>query len=738
MNARLIVNDFELDLSSSIPIPLNYSIADIKDPQKRKRSFSKSIVLEGTQNNLNYFISAYELSLSVGKSDNINFRPNEKQSCKYYKDDLLIFSGKFKLNEVKIINNEYTFDCTLYSDTVDYFAKLKDKKLSELNWDEYQHPLTRPNVINSWSTSILKNNNVTRNFGADSKGYQPKGFGYVYPLIDYGYSKLNDTSFKITDIAPFVYVKECVQKIFDYALEGTKYTVDLSSGVFTNPNFVKLIYGFGGGEKIKLSADTIQKMRVTKIGTTDNVTVKMNRGPYYQNPPYKGYDYSISNSYNPLNVFGIFNQTSITENINKTNAFGLTSINSSGKYTLNIQGDFRFKTDVTIVGQTNGAITLNYSLNSASPVIIKQIPFVITNTYTTFSINETIELDLKANDNINLLFKIFASLRSEATTANLIYEWQSLTYDLQAKDGVIVDNTIIDISTFLPDIKCADFLTGIMNMFYLYVSDPIENVITIGTLEDFYKGESDAEDWTDKIDDNKEIVIQSNAFVDGSNYIFRYNEEKDFFNNQYLNLTSISYGSYEQKVDTWQTGERVWQIPFSQFVPIEIKNSTMKLVYIREQDQTGSVKPYKGKGMIMYYNGLRPGKNSLYNALGTLATQNTDYPFIHHFRFAENQTYDNPLFDIHFASRNATFDGIKKYPSINLFNKYHYKFINEITSIDSKLVNLYVKLTNKDINEIDFSKLKKINAVLYRLNAVKDFDSDAFESTEIELLKYLR
>jgi hypothetical protein len=47
-------------------------------------------------------------------------------------------------------------------------------------------------------------------------------------------------------------------------------------------------------------------------------------------------------------------------------------------------------------------------------------------------------------------------------------------------------------------------------------------------------------------------------------------------------------------------------------------------------------------------------------------------------------------------------------------------------------------LKSKDIYSLDFSTLKKIDGVLYRLNFVKDFDSDAFESTEVELLKYLR
>ena len=728
MNAQLIVNDFELDLSSSVAVPLNFAIADIKEPQKRRRSFSKSISLEGTQNNLNYFVSAYALPMNLEESTTISFRPNEKQNCKYFKDGLLVFSGKFKLNEVTINNGMYTFDCTLYSDTVDYFAKLKDKKLSELDWSEYDHSLTKTNIANSWDTSIKKNSVSVRNFGADSVGYQPKGFGYIYPLVDYGYTRINQTTFKVTDLAPFVYVKECVEKIFSYALENTGYTIELTSGVFASTNFNKLIYGFGGGEKTKLNDMEIAKLKFQTIGNTDNVVKSMTaRGN-------NGYSY-IEN-YNPLASNGIYNQTSVVQDINAINVFGDIFIRSSGNYKMRLQGTIKIKTNAVVSG-VSGNITLGYDLNGTFVQIIQK-PHIIKDTYQTYTFDQEVKLNgLQVNDIIKLNFKLTSGFATTTPSPNIQWEWTSLDTDITNEDGVIIDNTLISINNFIPDIKCSEFLTGIMNMFYLYVSDPIENVITIGTLQDFYQDEALAEDWTDKIDDKRDIKIQSNAFVEGSNYVFRYNEEKDYFNNKYKNITGDSYGRYDLHVDTWQTGDREWVLPFSQYVPIKIENSELRVIRVIEQ-QNGVVKPYKGKGMITYYNGLRSGNCVLMNEDTSSSLALIGYPFIHHFRFKNENSYITPEFDIHFSSRSYTFDGIQAYPSINLFTKYHEKFVNELTSIDSKLVNLYMLLKSKDIYSLDFSTLKKIDGVLYRLNLIKDFDSDAFESTEVELLKYLR
>ena len=727
MNAQLIVNDFELDLSSSVAVPLNFAIADIKEPQKRRRSFSKSITLEGTQNNLNYFVSAYALPMNLEESTTISFRPNEKQNCKYFKDGLLVFSGKFKLNEVTINNGMYTFDCTLYSDTVDYFAKLKDKKLSELDWSEYTHNLTRTNVVNSWTDSIIKNSVVTKNFGADKRGYQPKGFGYVYPVIDYGYPKENFITFKTGDLAPFVYVKECIEKIFSYALENTGYTIDLTSGVFASTNFNKLIYGFGGGEKTKLNDSDIAKLRMQTIGTTDNVTKKLKIDSL-------GTGLRYVETINLLASSGIYNQTSVIQDINTINSVGQIIIRSTGNYKVRFQGTLKVKMTSIDGGHSDFNISI---FNNATSVLFKQERRYLTTAYQNVTFDEVVDLrNVAINDVLKLELKFYAESHPRASN-DIVYEWTAIDFDVTSLDGATSDNSPIRLSNFIPDIKCSEFLTGIMNMFYLYVSDPIANVITIGTLQDFYQDESSAEDWTDKIDHNKDIKIQSNAFVEGSNYVFRYNEEKDYYNTQYKNITGQSYGRYDLNVDTWQTGDREWVLPFSQYVPIKIENSELRIIKVIESTN-GVDKPYKGKGMIMYYNGVRRGDMYIANNNDTTKDLKYTYPFIHHFRFKNENSYITPEFDIHFSSRSYTFDGIQAYPSINLFTKYHEKFVNELTSIDSKLVNLYMHLKSKDIYSLDFSTLKKIDGVLYRLNLIKDFDSDAFESTEVELLKYLR
>lgn len=741
MNTRLVVNGYELDLSESIAVPLNLSITDIKEPEKRKRSFSKTLTLEGTSNNMAFFIAAYSLDINILESTNIQFTPNLRYDCEFFKNDLRIFKGKFKLNEVKINNGNYTFDCNLLSDAVDIFAKLKDKKLNELNWSMYDHQLSRNNVISSWFDKVQIEGVATRNFGADNFGYQPKSQGYIYPLVDYGYVKPNNDSplnFRINQLYPFIYVKEAVKKCLDYALEGTNIEVDYTTTFFTNENMKKLIYGFGGGEQMKLNADQINDYKVDLDGGLASQTLTgvaiynsiQGLGNYLQR-------YEFGKVHDIIKEIG-FTSTPVfnTNTINTTT--GEITINASAKYKITFSSNFIFnhtgatlsspdsKMEIFVNNISIASLNLNYNKNVlAHPVL-------------------TTNLNLFAGDKIKFIFTFNKATASDST---IDYDFNNTEILLEADNSaVLIDNSTVSLSTAIPDIKCSEFLKGILNLFYAYMSDPIydpntnKSTIYINSFINYYRPQEEYNDWTDLIDESKDVTIQSNSLVEGNIYQYTFSEEKDYLNTKYRDLVGINYGEKQLEIDTWLNGVVKFELPFNTYVPYKIQNSQLIYPMIKEQtvDSNNNTvsKPYKGKGMLTFYNGLRSGTVSILNASVDDTSVRTLYPFTHHIRFKDNQNFE-PLFDLHFASRNATFDDIKGVPQLNTFEVYHKKFLNEITSIDSKLVTLYLKLSYKDINELDFAKLKMIDGVLYRLNTIKDFDSDAYGTTEVELIKYL-
>jgi hypothetical protein len=60
---EVIVNSTILDLSDDIPLALNLSIADIREPEKRQQSFSKTITVPASDTNNKLFTHAFNVSL---------------------------------------------------------------------------------------------------------------------------------------------------------------------------------------------------------------------------------------------------------------------------------------------------------------------------------------------------------------------------------------------------------------------------------------------------------------------------------------------------------------------------------------------------------------------------------------------------------------------------------------------------------------------------------------------------
>jgi len=790
MSSKLLVNNYLIDLSNDVAVPITFSVADVKNPQSRTRSFSKSIDIPGTSNNLKFFASAFGLATDGTGNEFTIFNPSLKAPFNYYKDDLLIFSGKFELTNVKKINGDYSFSCILYSNIVDYFAELKNKKLSELGWSEYNHNLNALNISQSWDNNIKINNTSVKNF-VGKGGKNPIGKGYVYPLINYGYpTSLNTNVYKVTDLIPYVYVRECLTKIFKFI----GLTINNSDLDFINSlDFKRLIYGSSGGEKLRIS-DAEKTARTLQL--TDIVE------------PLK----TVSSSF--LNFFSFQNALligSYTKTNTKTTISGqYINIGATGKYNLSYTTKIKINTPTTLDVNDKGSIIEIYK----NGFLINSAGFAITKTNTEVTISFNTDIDCNISDKIRLSFYFKLDIPSLNT---LEYEIYDGTLTVAAIDGVITDESIIEVGTLLPDINCSEFLSGIISMFNLYITDSVDNKVSIYTINEYYgKDYKNYLDWTNKVDHNKEIIINSASLIEGKNYLFKWSAEKDYYNDLYLKASKNTFGNYSYEVeDTFKSGDKIWQLPFAQYVPVKMGDLVIPQIYTIDN---GVAKTYKGKGLLTFYNGLYAGqvvvRKDAYGgdiiAMGAvLSKTNTppvgvkgdryllgasptgvwnnkafniaeyngsiwvftapifgmivnvknenkvyrytdswniftdintypNYPVSHHFNFEMNDTnFNSPRWDLHFQTREVRFDKIDTIPSLNLFNRFHEKNIKEITSKNSKIIEIYIKLTNKEILSLDFRKLIMIEGVLYKLNLISDFDSDAYESTKVELLKFI-
>ena len=714
MSNILYINNQIVDLDNDIPFPISYSIGDFKNPENRKRNVSKTIKVVGTQNNKSIFAGAYNLSLTdTGSALGFNFNPNVKVKARYIRKGVEIFNGLVRLLNVEINNGNYVFEIVLFADFINIIKGMADINVNELDWKEYDHQLTKTNLKNSWSLSVIKNGNPTPNYTSGG----PDGFGYWYPVIDFAYqSSVNGSGLITIDIenfVPYIYVKESFEKCF----ENIGYTIDSS---FLNDGMIKaLTWGFGGGAKQSHPPLDITKREVEynfNNSFSDNFIGSQIASNFYSTVVTRVYS---------LNQF---TSTSVTDGYSQYDA-------SAGKIIIQSTGSYNLKLDYNaIVGSSFGSLGIRSRVFKNGTLIGLSNSFTFSSSTNFAQITNT-NLSLIAGDEITVDFVISGSLgNSNPFTAQVNFDLNnSFNMELTSLNSVYAENDTITLNRFIPDLKCSDFVKGIINMFNLYVSEPNEDgVIKIEPLQNYYEGE---ENWTDLLDHSKAINIKPSVNDSAKKYNFKFAEDKDFFNQDYFDKTGERYGDYTfESENEYSSNEINYQLPFAQTVPVEIQpNYVLPKIVTIKVDSNGNdvVEPFKGKPRIFFNNGLKffRGGWAVRGASGN--TSYSSYPQAHH----SFGNIKNSIFDLNFVTPKFVQYQFSHYRNNNLFTKYNRVSILEQTSIDGKILTAYFNLNDNTLG--DFSSLVNINGVLYRKNLITDYDANGYETTKVELYKVL-
>jgi hypothetical protein len=767
---ELFINGIRADIDGAIPFPINYSIADIKNPEKRKRSASKAVKLPGTQNNLNIFSATNSLSVAIEDettSSTVSFDPTARVEGQYFRDGLLIFDGLVKLESVNLENGYWQFEIILFSDIVNVIKKLGETNVNELGWGDYRHRLTRINVLRSWDTDVVvgadiagDGGTVTPNFSgtptANFANGLPEAFGYVYPLGDYGYSRSAWNWFRTSDLQPCVYVREVIQRML--ALPDIQ--LNYQSDFMDTDMFKKLIFGMGGGEKIGLGDAEILRRFVQAQGTANFALVlQTNIQNSFGNWVFGGGAVGqLTNTFAAIQMLPPFMSSPVNVLNNLAGQFelgsGLITVQNNGNYRLSRTGDLDYRVEIGAMTpqlSSQRRIIFNVYRNGQEITALKtqidNLPFNNT-TFTTSSVAASTEIYLAAGDVIKYEFAILLTpLQFSGTYSDVTV--RAVTSDIRVKmesiDTVLQEGNPVEVARFVPPMKCSDFFKGIIQAFNLYVSDPdVEGVVRIEPLDDYFKPVSDIDDWTDKVDYAKPFKIKPAATIEGKEYKYKFQDESDYFHQLYLDQFGERYGDLNREVPSpFNVGERVFQLPFGQAIPVALGDDTpsapdyqpnVVIPAIFKLDAGGNKVPYKGKPKIYFYSGLRALDSDIGGwFLSDANNENEDeyfrYPVANHF-----DDIDNPTIDFNFKLPQLLYWTWIAIAGRNLWG-YHGKFFEELTSKSSAIVECYVRLMSADIFNLDFGKLKMIKGTLYRLNEIKDWDDNSYASAKVELLK---
>jgi hypothetical protein len=248
-----------------------FQLSDVTEPQKRKANYVRKFTIPGTKNNNQLLNGIFEQGYSVHL-----LNPNKKLNAQVLFNGNIVFEGALQLNRI-IKNNDNQkigYEITIYGSLADFFNDVKDAKLSDIDFSEYNHNMVRENIMASWASKVpyyIKNQGAIATGPFTGSGYTAKtmdgfiikngvkqpfvlGEGYVYPFINKGQTSMT-LGTSTLDWTPAVYVKTIMRKIFD------KYGWKWRSNFFESETFKKLIIPYG---KEKITDDFFASISQTE------------------------------------------------------------------------------------------------------------------------------------------------------------------------------------------------------------------------------------------------------------------------------------------------------------------------------------------------------------------------------------------------------------------------------------------------------------------------------------------
>jgi len=756
MGTELYINGFLVDLDQNPVFPLTFSVIELTDLSKRSGAKSKTITLPGTSRNCALLQSIFTLdnaqAISANQSNYIDFDPTIKATGTVYQNGLLQFNGIAQLLSCIYSNSSWSFEVALISDMRDYIAEMSKVKLNELNFTEYTHNLTLDNVRDTWNGyNKINGTNVLVKSGATWQD----GAGYYYGLIEYGYDRVNQFTWALNQLPLQIFTYQILKKLF------AKVGLTWSSNFLESDLFRRCALAYQGGDIPTISAAQADDESAynTEISNPSGFIIV---GSYPLTFDALSGNLLIGGAQNFTDLVDI---SVIQDNIGqiisgvpgrfKSLRNGLFNLNYYGRHVI----DLNFNLSGAVINQINGNYQLIASIYKNGAIYSSETVYdgsitstALTQSFTIdfnysrafnclvndeFTLQIKLRMDLGTMDVGGLGFDPFAQFSYNVTVSTM-----DTRVDFARQIQELTNGAPVYLSTLLPDMTGSDFFNGLCKMFNLLVSPSKTDatILNIEPLIEYYQSPNESLQWTQKIDESKDIEVMPSINFASKNYSFRFADSDDYYNQLYFDNFGEQYGSFLLEAQNeYGKDSTVYQLPFAQKVLANIPiNDTTFTNLITPQcwviGSDGNVSPKQGKPFIVQIGELQSvsmlDNFKIINESGVTVNL-IFYPYVGHL-----DDLDNPDFDLNFGVPQVLYWSGAQFTQNNLY-PYHEQFIKEIISRFGKLLKCSINLNSTDIFTLDFRLLVNLGGVVYRLQKISDYNTSNDESTKVELLKYI-
>jgi len=767
---RLYIEGTYIPMTSGLNPSITKNIADISEPDKRKANYTKTVTLPRSKEVDNVFSQIFEVNLVDG-----SFNPNVKADVVYTCDDESILEGYLRLSSINVTDRDNIFyEVVLFSGNADFFVEIKNNFLSDLyestadfeGLDIYNHVLTRELQQLSWDTEIIINGSL------EPFEY---GTGYVYPLIDYGFS-LDATKFFLTDMSCAIYEREYMRRIINYA--GFTYT-----SAFLDSAYFKRFIIPSSPECYQLDSDEIADREfsantpeLTSTGTTTSNDIPVgvysaHDGIIFTNElsdPGLNYD-PLTGIYTAV-TFGTYNFMSLVHvNATFTPATGVavkTSCEVDGYFTLrhtpvSTGVEVQVQAKAFFITSKDAAFTVGARSTSSTPTYPDE-------DYMDFISGDPREWNppdeyylehnnivLAAGDEVRLTW-IAKIVSYTGVSTELFIDSGGTYYDGDATVDMpvgafynkvtntkMVQGNPLLMSKVIPDnIRMIDYFMSNVKRFNLFVEvDPANpKNLLIEPRDDYYS--SSVLNIHALIYRSKPITYLPMGDLDAKEYRFGFKPDGDYWNKHYENKYQMVYGDRWALVESEFASEiKKTEVIFSPTPMVGIPGNDRVLPTIYSIDEHGQPVSTKHNIRSLYYGGLKPCKKAWIHVefawTSAFDIENPDvlfnYPYAGHW----DDPY-NPTEDINFGLVKEVFydDDLTAIVATNnnLVNKYWGKYLREITDKNSKVVKAWVHINPGTFTDFSFEKLYFFDYAYHRLHKIDGYNPTKENTTLCEFL----
>lgn len=698
---EIIINNQTIPLTGKSNLRLTRLLSDIRSPEKKNGSFSKTITVPGTKSVNTLFGHIFDITHVVRGTGSSNFspdfNPNKRADAIISVNGFELLKGYARLLKINTEDDAITYEVIIANNVVEFFNAIQNKKLADLDLTDLNHTLSRTNMENSWETSYIKNS-VAQSFAY--------GEGYGYPLLDQGPMAVQK-EFVMTEMYPLVAGREIVSRIFS----GAGYQFN-TGGFFDDATFKRIYFellgdSLGGLTNAQLIAREFQASRETSVQTL---------------------------------IYGqrlIFNDDSTGDNFDSASAYN----NSTGQWTCPVTGAYTIYLDCSFnltFNTTSGTALAYLSINKNG----KYFDSIGTNVVSRSTSSQTVRINsavvqgvFQAGDIVDVSLYDIADkdLNRVASTelTQLELKTESI-FTIQANQTSHTTGDTVDFGAIVnKDMTQRDFILNLGKTFnLLFDVDPDNDKrLIVETRDDYF--DDDTLDWSQKIDKTK-LEKTPIGELDFKNVDMSFVEGKDLANRKYLARTAENFGSLRYVVDNdFVKKTKKIDVGFS-VVPTINYGSAWDAILPHVEYEDGE----KDNNIRMYYYGgvLDCGRYTVKDAAqGGNSSDYDEYPF-----FGHVDDPNTPTIDILFGMPREVALGLEvgsTYTDNNLFNKYWRNTILEYSDPSGFILKAKFNLTALDWVTLKLSNKIFVENEVFRINKIVDYDPDERSLTTVELIR---